>query len=101
MYLKEDGIYIGMLTQGVMQLQGFNFIVPIRRIHDWAKDTKIEWAIDPKVPMPSLAVIDKIPVEDGGIMPQGLPGNASRGDSPPASSKEMLDIGDRLFRLFQ
>ena len=54
MYLKESGEYIGMLTQGVMQLQGFNFIVPVRRIHAWAKDAKIEWAINPDVPMPTL-----------------------------------------------
>ena len=50
MFLKENGEYIGMLTQGVMKLQGFNFIVPVRRIHALAKDAKIEWAIDPDVP---------------------------------------------------
>ena len=33
MFLKDNGEYIGMLTQGVMKLQGFNFIVPVRRIH--------------------------------------------------------------------
>ena len=37
MFLKANGEYIGMLTQGVMKLQGFNFIVPVRRIHAWAK----------------------------------------------------------------
>ena len=44
MYLKENGEYIGMLTQGVMKLQGFNFIVPVRRIRAFAKEAKIEWA---------------------------------------------------------
>lgn len=72
MYLKDDGTYIGMLTQGVMQLQGFNFIVPVRRIHAWAEKSKITWAIDPSVPMPSLAEIDKIPVEELGSIPAGF-----------------------------
>lgn len=73
MYLKDSGLYIGMLTQGVMQLQGFNFIVPVRRIHAWATASKIEWAIDPNVPMPSLKEIDAIPVEDAGQSPGGYP----------------------------
>ena len=55
MFLKADGEYIGMLTQGVMKLQGFNFIVPVRRIHAWSKAAKIEWAIDPKAKLPTLA----------------------------------------------
>jgi S1-C subfamily serine protease len=86
MYLKDDGLYIGMLTQGVMQLQGFNFIVPVRRIHAWAKQSKIEWAIDPTVPMPSLKEIDAIPVEDAGQSPGGYPDrNPVAGpDEPPA-----------------
>lgn len=86
MYLKDDGLYIGMLTQGVMQLQGFNFIVPVRRIHAWAKQSKIEWAIDPTVPMPSLKEIDAIPVEDAGQSPGGYPDRnpAAGPDEPPA-----------------
>ncbi len=73
MYLKADGVYIGMLTQGVMKLQGFNFIVPVRRIHEWAKASKIEWAIDPKAEMPTLKEIDAMPVEDAGIAPGSRP----------------------------
>ena len=73
MFLKNSGEYIGMLTQGVMKLQGFNFIVPVRRIHAWSKDAKIEWAINPAMPMPSLKEIDAIPVEDAGQSPGGYP----------------------------
>lgn len=73
MYLKADGVYIGMLTQGVMKLQGFNFIVPVRRIHEWAKASKIEWAIDPNAAMPTLKEIDAMPVEDAGIAPGSQP----------------------------
>lgn len=84
MYLKDDGVYIGMLTQGVQRLQGFNFIVPIRRIHKWAADSKIGWAIDPNIPMPSMAEIEKIPVEDQGVLPSGLPADRIGGEPPPA-----------------
>ena len=66
MFLKANGEYVGMLTQGVMKLQGFNFIVPVRRIHAFAKAAKIEWAIDPKAKLPTLAEIEAMPVEDGG-----------------------------------
>lgn len=69
MFLKDNGEYIGMLTQGVQQLQGFNFIVPVRRIHAWTKAAKIEWALSPNVPMPNLAALDAIPVEDAGQSP--------------------------------
>jgi len=90
MYLKETGEYIGMLTQGVQQLQGFNFIVPVRRIHTFARDAKIEWAVDPNVPMPTLAQIEKMPVEDGGVLPSGLP--QSDRAAPPAEIKGGFDF---------
>lgn len=72
MYLRDDGVYIGMLTQGVRALQGFNFIVPVRRIHAWAKEADILWALDPSVPMPSLAEINAIKVEELGSIPAGF-----------------------------
>ena len=92
MFLKENGEYIGMLTQGVMKLQGFNFIVPVRRIHAWSKDAKIEWAINPDVPMPTLKEIDAIPVEDAGQSPGGYPqhnpaGGLDEGGPPPSSHR--------------
>jgi len=67
-YLKDDGTYVGMLTQGVMRLQGFNFIVPVRRMHAWAKEAKIEWALDTSVPIPTMEEINAIAVEDVGIL---------------------------------
>lgn len=71
-YLKADGTYIGMLTRGVSQLQGFNFIVPVRRMHHWASSVGIEWAIDSRVAMPSMEELAKIPVEDMGTIPGGM-----------------------------
>lgn len=85
MYLKADGVYIGMLTQGVMKLQGFNFIVPVRRIHAWAKSAKIEWAIDPNVEMPSLDTIDALSVEDAGKSPGGYPKAEARVENTRAA----------------
>ena len=88
MFLKANGEYVGMLTQGVMKLQGFNFIVPVRRIHAFAKAAKIEWAVDPNAKLPTLAEIEAMPVEDGGVLPSDMPGNAQ---SEPADSKLDFD----------
>jgi len=106
MYLKDSGEYIGMLTQGVIQLQGFNFIVPVRRIHAWAKASKVEWAIDPTVPLPSLKEIDAIPVEDSGQSPGGYPqrnpaGGPDEGGlpafKPPFNLDDAINWVGRLF----
>jgi S1-C subfamily serine protease len=75
MYLKADGTYIGMLTQGVNQLQGFNFIVPVRRMNAWAKSAKIEWAMNPDIEMPTLAEIEAMPVEEAATMIGGVGSN--------------------------
>jgi len=98
MYLKADGIYIGMLTQGVMKLQGFNFIVPVRRIHEWAKVSKIEWAIDPAAAMPTLNEIDAIPVEDAGQSPGGYPQRNPAGgpDEGNPAFKPPFDFNDAI-----
>lgn len=59
-----DGRYIGMIVRGAGE--GFNLIVPIRRIRAWAKSAGVEWAMNPKVPMPSPAELAKMPIEDVG-----------------------------------
>ena len=64
-YLQADGMYIGMLTQGT-RTQGFNFIVPIRRIGDWAEKAGIGWILNSSEPMPPMEEILLIPVEDEG-----------------------------------
>jgi S1-C subfamily serine protease len=60
-----DGRYMGMLVRGAGE--GFNLIVPVRRMIRWAEKNDIMWAIDPSVKMPSLDEIDDIPVEDSGV----------------------------------
>lgn len=65
MYLKADGRYVGMLVRGAGE--GFNFIVPVRRLAAWAKSANVEWAVNPAVAFPTDAELAKLPVEDSGI----------------------------------
>ena len=63
-YLKKDARYIGMIVRGAGET--FNLIVPVRRMIHWAKKNDIEWALNPKIKMPSDAELAKIAVEDSG-----------------------------------
>ena len=57
----KDGQYVGMLVRSAGP--NFNLIVPVRRIRKWATTAKIEWAIDPAIPMPNDEAIGATPVE--------------------------------------
>jgi hypothetical protein len=59
-----NGQYIGMLVRGAGE--GFNLIVPVRRMRLWAKQAKIEWAMDPTVDLPTTTELEKLPIEDSG-----------------------------------
>lgn len=63
-YLK-DGRMIGMLVRGAGET--FNLIVPVRRMREWAKHAKVEWAIDDNIAMPSENELNHIPVEDSNL----------------------------------
>jgi S1-C subfamily serine protease len=69
MFLKADGRYVGMLVRGAGE--GFNFMVPIRRIQDWAKRVGVEWALDPNVKAPDEETLAKMTVEDSGVTQSG------------------------------
>jgi len=60
-----NGQYIGMLVRGAGE--GFNLIVPIRRMYAWAEKNSLLWALDHTKKAPSLDDIKKIPVEDSGV----------------------------------
>ena len=60
-YLKKDAKYVGMLVRGAGE--GFNLIVPVRRMVDYAEKHKIMWALDRSVAMPTEDELKKIPVE--------------------------------------
>jgi hypothetical protein len=61
----EDGSYVGMIARGAGE--GFNLMIPIRRVQDWANNNKILWAIDPKAKMPTLKEIESLSVETSGL----------------------------------
>jgi len=62
---QETGQYIGMLTAGIRDAQGFAWYVPVRRQLDWARSMNLEWAMDATVPMPNAADLKAIPLDDG------------------------------------
>lgn len=59
-----DGEYIGMLVRGAGET--FNLIVPIRRMHKWAKTENLLWALNPSEKAPTLEEINKLPKEKMG-----------------------------------
>tara|TARA_B110000495_G_C23013241_1_gene599596 strand:- start:591 stop:1508 length:918 start_codon:yes stop_codon:yes gene_type:complete len=58
----EDGRYVGMIVRGAGE--GFNLMVPVRRIKRWAEAHGVMWAIDPSVKIPPLTEIKDLPVEN-------------------------------------
>ena len=60
-YLKSDARYVGMLVRGAGE--GFNLIVPARRMQDYCEKHKIMWALDEKVKMPTEEELKKLPIE--------------------------------------
>jgi len=66
---KDTGEYVGMLTRGIRGTDNFNFMIPVRRIREWAKERGVEWLVDQRVPVPKDW--DKLPVEDPGVSFEG------------------------------
>ena len=81
----EDGTYVGMIARGAGE--GFNLMVPIRRMTAWAKDNSIMWALDPKLKMPALKEIQGISVEDSGF----------KSTSSSKNNKKELDFLIRIY----
>ena len=61
-YLKNDARYVGMLVRGAGE--GFNLIVPVRRMVEYCEKHDIMWALDAGVAMPSEEDLMKMPVEN-------------------------------------
>jgi hypothetical protein len=57
----QDGRYVGMIVRGAGE--GFNLMVPVRRMKRWAEKHDIMWALDPSLTPPSLDEIRELPVE--------------------------------------
>lgn len=58
----HDGRYVAMLTRGAGET--FSLGVPIRRIKEWVRKNKLEWAINHSIPLPSDEEINNMPIED-------------------------------------
>lgn len=69
-FLKTDhkegksGQYVGMLVRGAGSGGSFNFMVPVRRMREWAGKENVMWALDIKSDVPSLKDILTPPVKD-------------------------------------
>ena len=76
--------YIAMLVRGAGE--GFNLIVPIRRIKQWATDVNLLWIINPSVAPPTMKEILKIKVEsdESGI---SVSNKADENQPTPAQTK--------------
>lgn len=88
-YLKSDGRYVGMIVRGAGET--FNLIVPVRRMVEWAKENDLMWALDAKSPMPKLADLRKISIED-----TGAPFNKDRGVGATKAKKFPFLLGKKI-----
>jgi len=61
-HLRKDGRYVGMLVRG-HRTQGFNLMVPVRAMYEWAREVDCLWALDDSQNVPSLYEINTAPVE--------------------------------------
>lgn len=96
-YLR-DGQLVGLVLRGAGET--FNLIAPVRRIHDWAKSAKIEWAVDDKVAVPSDEELKKLPVEDNGVtFSYSTKADASSGPAPADSGYQTVISGNGPFYL--
>lgn len=60
----QNGEYVGMIVRGAGE--GFNLMVPVRRIERWAKKHNIMWALDPSLRAPAVKDIKTLPIESTG-----------------------------------
>ena len=73
-----DGKYVGMIVRGAGE--GFNFMVPVRRMIRWAEEQSIAWAMDPSIDTPTFEEIKQLPIEhvgDGAIKKRPVEGASS------------------------
>ena len=63
------GKCLGLIVRGGEAT--FNFIVPVRRMHSWAKKMNVEFALNPNAETPLLEDLTKITIEDGWINRHG------------------------------
>jgi S1-C subfamily serine protease len=67
----QNGEYVGMIVRGAGE--GFNLMVPVRRMIRWAKKHDIMWAINPALEAPSVDEILDLPIESTGNKEEDAP----------------------------
>lgn len=82
--LKGDGRYVGMLVMGAGE--GFGLIVPVRRMHKWAKAVGVEFAMDPTAKVPSEEELRKQPIDDNSPTPKSV-------EDAHKATKNRTDLG--------
>jgi len=79
----HKGEYMGMLVRGAGE--GFNFIVPIRRMREWADTVDAKWALDPTAATPTVDHLKKASsVEDVGVT---FASDAAKADAAAANKQ--------------
>ena len=82
-FLKENGTYVGMLVRAAGET--FNFIVPIRRMQEWAKKNNCMWALDNTIKVDDSEHAIENPEESDTIMPDATEGSIQGIPVPPHS----------------
>ena len=77
----QSGEYVGMIVRGAGE--GFNLMVPVRRMVRWAKEHDILWALDPTIPAPSIKEIKKLPVETTSEKKEAVDAKSHTGEEFP------------------
>ena len=92
-YLKDDAKYIGMLVRGAGE--GFNLVVPVRRMKEYCLKHKIMWALDPKIKMPDEETVSKMPIESS-------PSDKKKAedDKEKAEAKKMFPFRLRVYEKY-
>lgn len=86
----QDGRYVGMIVRGAGE--GFNLMVPVRRMKRWAEEHKIMWALDPSLETPSLKEIKSLPIETVA---------KEKEDGKDKSTKELVEEFPFLIRIYE
>jgi S1-C subfamily serine protease len=61
-FLSKDARYVGMVVRGAGET--FNLIAPIRRIKEFAGQSKLMWLLDEDIDPPTLEEIMNMPIDD-------------------------------------
>ena len=92
----RDGKYVGMLVRGAGEQ--FNFIVPVRRMNEWATKAGVAWALDSKLKMPSAEELQKLPIEDTGTRFEPTPVHPVHDHGPDDGMMNgLMRIGDKVY----